>query len=127
MFHAFVCRRAGCAHGNRAKRCRGAGNGHAGVTRISGGDGWDGPELISDAGEELEGALFTNFYAPDVPWASAKEFRTSYTARFKRDPSSNAAMGYDAFPATREQFAEFLAAESAKYAAVIKRAKVSLD
>jgi branched-chain amino acid transport system substrate-binding protein len=61
-----------------------------------GGDGWDGPELLSDAGDELEGALFTNFYAPDVPWQSAKEFRVKYTERFKRDPSSNAAMGYDA-------------------------------
>jgi branched-chain amino acid transport system substrate-binding protein len=63
---------------------------------FAGGDGWDGPELLSDAGDELEGAYFTNFYAPDVPWASAKEFRVNYTARFHRDPSSNAAMGYDA-------------------------------
>ncbi len=63
---------------------------------FAGGDGWDGPALVNDAGDELEGALFTNFYAPDVPWESAKEFRKSYTARFNRDPSSNAAMGYDA-------------------------------
>jgi branched-chain amino acid transport system substrate-binding protein len=63
---------------------------------FAGGDGWDGPELLSDAGDELEGALFTNFYAPDVPWASAKEFRVNYNERFKKDPSSNAAMGYDA-------------------------------
>ncbi len=34
-----------------------------------GGDGWDGPELLTDAGDELEGAYFTNFYAPDVPVA----------------------------------------------------------
>jgi len=63
---------------------------------FAGGDGWDGPELLSDAGDELEGAYFTNFYAPDVPWASAKEFRVHYTDRFHHDPSSNAAMGYDA-------------------------------
>jgi branched-chain amino acid transport system substrate-binding protein len=63
---------------------------------FAGGDGWDGPELLSDAGDELEGALFTNFYAPDVPWASAKQFRVNYNERFKKDPSSNAAMGYDA-------------------------------
>ena len=63
---------------------------------FAGGDGWDGPELLNDAGDELEGALFTNFYAPDVPWASAKEFRVNYNARFKHDPSSLAAMGYDA-------------------------------
>jgi branched-chain amino acid transport system substrate-binding protein len=61
-----------------------------------GGDGWDADELINDAGDELEGAYFTNFYAPDVPWASAKDFRVKYNDRFHHDPSSNAAMGYDA-------------------------------
>ena len=38
-----------------------------------------------------------------------------------------AAFGYEQFPATRDQFNAFIAAESAKYADVIKRAKVSLD
>lgn len=38
-----------------------------------------------------------------------------------------ATFGYDAFPATREQFGAFIAAESAKYADVIRRAKASLD
>ena len=70
---------------------------------FAGGDGWDGPELLKDAGDELEGALFTNFYAPDVPWASAKEFRVNYNARFKHDPSSNAAMGYDAAKPARRR------------------------
>ena len=35
--------------------------------------------------------------------------------------------GYDAFPATAEQFTAFIAAESSKYGDVVKRAKVSLD
>ena len=61
-----------------------------------GGDGWDANELLKDAGEELEGAYFTNFYAPDVPWPNSKAFRASYDARYKHDPSSLAAMGYDA-------------------------------
>lgn len=38
-----------------------------------------------------------------------------------------AAFGYEPFPVTREQFTAFIAAESAKYADVIKRAKVALD
>ena len=38
-----------------------------------------------------------------------------------------ATFGYDAFPTTREQFNTFIAAESAKYADVVRRAKVSLD
>ena len=60
-----------------------------------GGDGWDADELVNDAGEELEGAFFTNFYAPDVPWANAKVFRIKYNERFHHDPSSSAALGYD--------------------------------
>jgi branched-chain amino acid transport system substrate-binding protein len=63
---------------------------------FAGGDGWDADELLSDAGEELEGAYFTNFYAPDVPWPNSKAFREEYVKRFKHDPSSLAAMGYDA-------------------------------
>ena len=38
-----------------------------------------------------------------------------------------ATFGYEAFPVTREQFNAFIAAESTKYADVIKRSKVSLD
>jgi tripartite-type tricarboxylate transporter receptor subunit TctC len=38
-----------------------------------------------------------------------------------------ATFGYEPFPATHEQFNAFVASESAKYADVIKRAKVALD
>ena len=63
---------------------------------FAGGDGWDADELLKDSGEELEGAYFTNFYAPDVPWPNSKAFREEYNKRFKHEPSSLAAMGYDA-------------------------------
>lgn len=61
-----------------------------------GGDGWDADELLADAGDEMEGAYFTNHYAPDVPWANSQKFVAKYKERFKRDPTSLAAMGYDA-------------------------------
>jgi branched-chain amino acid transport system substrate-binding protein len=61
-----------------------------------GGDGWDAQTLLDDAGDELEGAFFTNHYAPDVPWPNAQAFLKGYKERFKRDPSSLSAMGYDA-------------------------------
>ncbi len=61
-----------------------------------GGDGWDAVPLLTDAGEELEGAMFTNHYAPDVPWPNAQAFRSAFKEKFKRDPSTGAAMGYDA-------------------------------
>ena len=61
-----------------------------------GGDGWDAEVLLNDAGKEMEGAYFTNHYAPGVPWPNAQKFLTEYTERFKRSPTSLAAMGYDA-------------------------------
>lgn len=61
-----------------------------------GGDGWDGDELLKDAGTEMEGAYFTNHYAPDVPWENSRKFVEKYKTRFNRDPASNAAQGYDA-------------------------------
>jgi branched-chain amino acid transport system substrate-binding protein len=65
-------------------------------TMFVGGDGWDADELLKDAGDEMEGAFFTNHYAPDVPWENSKDFVGKYKAKFKRDPSSLAAQGYDA-------------------------------
>ena len=38
-----------------------------------------------------------------------------------------AAFGYETFPATRDQFNGYIAAESVKWADVVKRAKASLD
>jgi branched-chain amino acid transport system substrate-binding protein len=60
-----------------------------------GGDGWDAQTLLDDAGEEMEGAFFTNHYAPDVPWPNSQSFLKNYKDRFKRDPSSLSALGYD--------------------------------
>ncbi|MDI1443126.1 ABC transporter substrate-binding protein [Polyangium sp. 6x1] len=60
-----------------------------------GGDGWDAETLLQDAGEEMEGAYFTNHYAPDVPWPNAQLFLKAYKERFKRDPSSLSSLGYD--------------------------------
>jgi branched-chain amino acid transport system substrate-binding protein len=62
-----------------------------------GGDGWDGPSLLTDAGDEIEGAYFTNHYASDVPWENSRKFVAAFKAKHEgREPSSLAAMGYDA-------------------------------
>jgi branched-chain amino acid transport system substrate-binding protein len=61
-----------------------------------GGDGWDSANLVEGAGAELEGAYFTNHYAPDVPWENSKKFFTAFTASYRREPTSLAAQGYDA-------------------------------
>ncbi len=61
-----------------------------------GGDGWDSSNLLEGAGKELEGAYFTNHYAPDVPWPNSKAFLEAYRTKFKHEPTSLAAQGYDA-------------------------------
>jgi branched-chain amino acid transport system substrate-binding protein len=65
-------------------------------TSFLGGDGWDSSNLVEGAGKELEGAHFTNHYAPDVPWENSKKFLDAYRARYKHEPTSLAAQGYDA-------------------------------
>jgi len=61
-----------------------------------GGDGWDSEDLLKGAAAELEGAYFTNHYAPDVPWPNSQTFVKNYRAKYHREPSSLAAQGYDA-------------------------------
>jgi branched-chain amino acid transport system substrate-binding protein len=61
-----------------------------------GGDGWDSEDLLKGAASELEGAYFTNHYAPDVPWPNSQKFVAAYRSKFHREPSSLAAQGYDA-------------------------------
>jgi branched-chain amino acid transport system substrate-binding protein len=61
-----------------------------------GGDGWDSSNLLDGAGDLLEGAYFTNHYAPDVPWKNAQTFLGDYKKKYSRDPTSLAAQGFDA-------------------------------
>lgn len=61
-----------------------------------GGDGWDSSNLIDGAGDLLEGAYFTNHYAPDVPWPNSQSFVAAFKKKNGHDPSSLSAQGYDA-------------------------------
>lgn len=80
------------------------------------------------AGYEVTG--WTTIAAPKgLPKAVADKIQKDIEAALAEPDIKEryAAFGYDLFPSTREQFNAFIAAESAKYADVIKRAKVSLD
>jgi branched-chain amino acid transport system substrate-binding protein len=61
-----------------------------------GGDGWFGEELVTSAGYALEGAHFTDHWAPDAPWPLTRAFHEHFEGRFRRAPTSLAALGYDA-------------------------------
>ncbi len=61
-----------------------------------GGDGWDSQDLIDGAGTDLEGAYFTNHYAPDVPWPNSQAFVKAFKDKYNHAPGSLSAQGYDA-------------------------------
>lgn len=62
-----------------------------------GGDGWDSDDLGKNAGEAIEGAFYTNHYAPDSPSPEIVKFVGDYRARFDgATPDGLAALGYDA-------------------------------
>lgn len=65
-------------------------------TNFVGGDGWDANELLDGAGADLEGAYFTNHYAPDVPWPNSQAFLKSFHDKYHSEPTSMCAQGYDA-------------------------------
>lgn len=65
-------------------------------SKFVGGDGWDSADLLAGAGKELQGAHFTNHYAPDVPWENSKAFVEAFRRRYGRPPTSLSAQAYDA-------------------------------
>jgi tripartite-type tricarboxylate transporter receptor subunit TctC len=80
------------------------------------------------AGYEVTG--WTTLAAPKgLPKAVADKIQKDIEAALSEPDIKEryATFGYETFPTTREQFNAFIAAESAKYDAVIKRSKVALD
>jgi branched-chain amino acid transport system substrate-binding protein len=61
-----------------------------------GGDAWDSTDLLDGAGAELEGAHFVDHYAMDVPTPTSQAFLAAFRAKYKKDPGSLTAQGYDA-------------------------------
>ena len=61
-----------------------------------GGDGWDSPSLIRNAGKALEGSYFSNHFSPESDVPSVKMFVEAYEKRYGEVPNALAALGYDA-------------------------------
>ena len=80
------------------------------------------------AGYELTG--WTTLAVPKgVPKATLDKIRKDVEQALSEPDMKErfATFGYEAFPATQEQFASFIAAESKKYGDVVARAKIALD
>ena len=80
------------------------------------------------AGYELTG--WTTLAVPKgVPKATLDKIRKDVEQALSEPDMKErfASFGYEAFPATQEQFASFIAAESKKYGDVVAKAKIALD
>lgn len=62
-----------------------------------GGDGWDSDVTVKSGGDAVEGAYFTNHYAPDQARPEVQKFVADYKARYNgKVPDAMAILGYDA-------------------------------
>jgi len=60
---------------------------------IVGADGWDG--LTENAGSEVTNGFYSNHYASDSTDPAVVKYVTNFKAKFNREPTSFAALGYD--------------------------------
>ncbi len=64
---------------------------------LLGGDGWDSDVTVQSGGQAVEGAYFTNHYAPDQARPEVQKFVADYKARYNgKVPDAMAVLGYDA-------------------------------
>lgn len=63
---------------------------------LTGGDGWEGEDLVKIGQDAVEGCYFSTHYAPDVATPNSQKFVANYQKRFSgKTPDAMAALGYD--------------------------------
>lgn len=60
---------------------------------LVGADGWDG--LTANAGDEVLNGYYSNHYAADSDSPAVRKFVSAFRDRYRKDPNSFAALGYD--------------------------------
>ncbi len=67
---------------------------------LVGADGWDG--LTANAGDEVLNGYYSNHYATDSDSPAVQKFVKSFRDRYRKDPNSFAALGYDSMYLLRD-------------------------
>lgn len=63
-----------------------------------GADTWETPELIEIGGDAVEGAVFSTFFASEVPMTHNSEvFLNAYREKYGEEPAAVAALAFDAY------------------------------
>lgn len=86
-------------------------------------DGWDGvlQQMDKSSYDSVNGALFTNHYAVNDTSEKIKKFVDSYKEEFKSEPSSFAALGYDAIYMFKDAFEKANSKDPKKVIEAIKQ------
>jgi branched-chain amino acid transport system substrate-binding protein len=67
-----------------------------------GGDTWETPEFIDVGKEAVEGAVFSTFFATEVPITeTSKTFLAAYRKQYSKEPAAVTALGFDGYLVVR--------------------------
>ncbi|HOV94137.1 MAG TPA: ABC transporter substrate-binding protein [Spirochaetales bacterium] len=71
-------------------------------TPFLGGDTWETPEFLDVGKEAVEGAVFSTFFATEVPITdTSKEFLDAYRKEYNKEPAAVTALGFDGYLVAR--------------------------
>ncbi len=72
-------------------------------TPFLGGDTWETPEFIDVGKKSVEGAVFSTFFATEVPITeTSKVFLKAYRKKYNKEPAAVTALGFDGYLVARE-------------------------
>jgi branched-chain amino acid transport system substrate-binding protein len=67
-----------------------------------GGDTWEAPEFVDVGKKAIEGAVFSTFFATEVPITpTSKEFLDAYRKQYNKEPAAVTALGFDGYLVVR--------------------------
>jgi branched-chain amino acid transport system substrate-binding protein len=73
------------------------------ATPFLGGDTWETPEFIDVGKKSVEGAVFSTFFATEVPITeTSKVFLDAYRKKYGKEPAAVTALGFDGYLVARE-------------------------
>jgi len=72
-------------------------------TPFLGGDTWETPEFIDVGKKAVEGAVFSTFFATEVPITdTSKTFLDEYRKQYQKEPAAVTALGFDGYLVARD-------------------------
>jgi len=72
------------------------------TTPFLGGDTWEAPEFVDVGKQAIEGAVFSTFFATEVPITeTSKTFLEAYRKQYSKEPAAVTALGFDGYLVVR--------------------------